>query len=169
MRRIRWIGVILGGVATVVLALALLAFVSLLLEPFVSSLTGTAPVDGITSVTVAQERIHGLLMGVSVISVVLLAFFIGGLVAGRFALSHAGLNGVVMGVIITAIPFMWLLGSMVFVLLEPTKNPGDVYTQSESLRMLIAALIVYSALFPITVLAGFLGGRAGRRFYGRRA
>jgi uncharacterized membrane protein len=166
MSHIRWIGVILGSVATVVLALALLAFVSLVLEPFVSSLTGTVPVDGVTSTTVAEERIRGLLMGVSVISALLLAFLVGGLVVGRFATSHAGLNGAVMGVVILAIPFVWLLGSIVIVLLNPAGSPGEVITRSESLRMLVAAFVVYSVFFPIIVLAGFLGGRVGRRLLG---
>ena len=163
MRRIRWVGVILAAVTTVLLASMLLAFVSLVLEPFLGVVIGTAPVDGVTSVTVVQERIHGLLMGVSVVFAVLLALLVGGLVTGRFATSYAGLNGVVMGVIIVAVPFVWLLGSIVFVLLEPIKNPDDVYTQSESLRMLVAALVVYSVLSPIIVLASFLGGHICRR------
>ncbi|CAN5647376.1 hypothetical protein BH24ACT20_BH24ACT20_02160 [soil metagenome] len=161
MRRIRWMGVTLGIVTTVSLAGVLLVFVSLVLEPYVSAITGTAPVGGVTSVTVTEERIRGVVVGLSVISAVFLAFFVGGLVAGRFGSSYAGLNGVVMGIPIVAVPLAALFVSVVLVLLSPIRNPGDVYTQSENLRMLSVALVVCSLISPVAVLSGFWGGRLG--------
>ncbi len=156
-------GMILGIVTTVSLAGILLAFVSLVLEPYVSSITGTTPVGGVTSVTVTEERIHGLIMGLSAVSSILFAFFVGGLVAGRLVSQYAGLNGAVMGTFIVAVPLALLLVSVVLVFLAPIRNPGDVYTQSESLRMLTAALVVCSFVSPVAVLTGFWGGRVGKR------
>lgn len=161
--RIRWAGVALGAATTGVLAGTLLAFISLVLEPYLGTIIGTAPADGGTSVTVTEERVHGLLVGTSVVLAVLLAFFVGGLVAGRFAPLRAGLNGAVMGALIVVVPLAGLLVGIVTSALEPIENPGDVSARSENLRMLVAALVVCSGISPVFVLAGFLGGRIGRR------
>ncbi|MGF1473582.1 MAG: hypothetical protein ACFB50_17815 [Rubrobacteraceae bacterium] len=163
MGSIRWTGTALGASATGVLGFLFLALASLVLDPFVSSITGTAPVDGVTSITAAEERVRGLLTGAFVISSLLLCFFIGGLVAGRCAISHAGLNGAVVGIVILAVPFLSLLVGLGLVLLEPVRNPGDVYTRAENIGMLGAALVVYSVISPVMVLSGFLGGRVGGR------
>lgn len=157
---------ILGAVTTVALGAMLLAFVSLVLDPFLISITSTGQVNGVTSVTVTQERVRGFLLLVSVISAVFLALLVGGSVAGRLAATHAGLNGIVVGIVLVAVPLVWLLGSLAFVFLEPITNPGDVYTQSENLRMLGVALVVYCVVSPVFILASFLGGRIGGR-YGR--
>lgn len=82
----------MGVATTIALAVMLLAFISLVLDPFLVSITGNASAGGATSTTVAEERIRALLVGVSVILALLLALFTGGVVAGRFAPSHAGLN-----------------------------------------------------------------------------
>ncbi len=164
MRRIRWVGVVLGTITTVALGAMLLAFVSLVLDTFLLSTTSTGSVNGVTSTTVTQESVRGLILLVSIISAVFFALFVGVLVSGRLASIHPGLNGVVVGVVIVAVPFVWLLGSTVFVFLEPTINPDDAITRSESLRMLVAALVAYSVVSPVFVLASFWGGRIGRRF-----
>ena len=157
---------ILGAATTVSLAGTLLTLIGLVLDPYVRTITGTAPVDGVTSVSVVEERIHGIILGLSAFSAVLLAFFFGALLAGRFFPFHAGLNGIVMGTSIVAVPLAFLLGSIVFVLLEPTRNLDDAYIQSENLRMLTVAFIVLSLISPVAVLTGFWGGRVGERFGG---
>jgi hypothetical protein len=139
-----------------------LAFLNLVLEPYIGVITGTGRVDGVTSFTVAEEKIHGLLVGAYVILALLLAFFIGGLVAGRFAGTHAGLNGAVMGAIVIVIPLVLLLGSIASTL-DFVGDTGDVQGRSENLRMLLAALVVYYAVSPAIVLTGYVGARLGGR------
>ncbi|MGB3635219.1 MAG: hypothetical protein WA982_14350, partial [Rubrobacteraceae bacterium] len=78
MRRIRWVAVILGVATTVALGAALLAFVSLVLQPFLISITSTGPVNGTTSVTVTQERVRGFLVLAFLITAVFLALLAGG-------------------------------------------------------------------------------------------
>ncbi|MGB3683571.1 MAG: hypothetical protein WA990_13925 [Rubrobacteraceae bacterium] len=162
MRNIRWIGVILGAVTSIVLALVLLGFVGLVVDPLLGAVTGNAAVEGTTSLTVAQERLRGFLLGGAAILAVLFAFFIGGLVAGQFKLSYAGFNGAVTGIIVLAIPLIWLLVSIASVS-GLVGSPGDVQGQSENLRMLFAALVVYAIASPVVVLMGFWGGRIARR------
>lgn len=163
VRRIRWVGVILGAVTTVALGAILLAFVSLVLDPFLLLITSTGSVNGVTSITVTQERVRGLLLLLSITSAVFLALLVGGSVAGRLAATHAGLNGGVVGIVLVAVPFVWLLGSLTFVFLEPITGYGDAYGRSENLGMLGAALIVYCVVSPVFILASFLGGRLGGR------
>lgn len=145
------------------LGTALLAFVSLVLDPLLISITSTETDGGTTSTTVTDERVRGFLLLVSVILSVSSALFAGGFVAGRLASARAGLNGIVTGASLVAVPLVWLIGSLAFVLLEPTWSPNDVYGRSENLRMLTAALVVYSAVSPVFVVASFLGGRTGGR------
>lgn len=163
MRRIRWRAVILGVLTTVALTLLSLTFVSVVAGPFLSAVTGTAPVDGVTSVTVVEERVQGLLLGVCVLLSLFFAFFAGGAVSGRFSVSSPGLNGAVMGVGVVAVPFLWLVGSLVSVFLAPVTGEGDAVTRSEGLRMLVAALVVCSVASPVAVSTGFWGGRTGGR------
>lgn len=126
---------ILGVVTTVSLGAMLLAFVSLVLDPFLISITSTGSVNGGTSVTVTQERVRGLLLLASVISAVFLALLVGGSVAGRLAATHAGLNGIVVGIVLVAVPLVWLLGSLAFVFLEPITSPDDAITRSYGIRL----------------------------------
>lgn len=150
---------ILGASTVGVLTLILLSFINLVLDPFLRTVSG---VEGDAFVTVTEERVHGLLAGLAVISSILFAFFAGGFVAGRRSPS-AELNGAVMAGFMAAVPFVWLLGSLAFVFLEPAQSPDDVYTRSEGLRMLFAALMAYCVAAPVLVLAGFWGGRIGGR------
>ncbi len=168
--RVRLVGIALGVAITIFVALAalLLAFVSLALDPFLISVTSTGTVNGVTSTTVTGERARGLFLLVAVISAVFIALFAGGFVAGRLAPPHAGFNGAVMGVLLVSVLLLWLVGSLASVLLEPTMSPDEVFTRSESVRMLGVALVVYSAVSPVFVLASFLGGRTGGRA-GRRS
>lgn len=165
MRRIRWISVILGAVMTVALSGVLLALSGLLLTPYLSAITDSAAIDGATSATVADERVYGLLMGLSLLSAILLAFFVGGFVVGRLVPLSGGLNGTVMGLIVVLAGLVFLLGNLVTVL-GPVGNPGEFYSQSENLRMLVVALAAYVVVSPIVILAGFWGGRIGRRLGG---
>lgn len=165
MNRFHWTGVMLGVVTVGVLAGVLLAFVGLVLGPQLSVLTGTEPINGVTSVTVTEERIYGLLVSVSVILAVLLSFFVGGLIAGRFALSYAGFNGAATGIIVAVVPLLWLLISIASVL-GLVGGGGDIQGRSENLGMLGAAIVVYFILSPVVVLVGFWGGRIGGRLGG---
>ena len=153
----------MGAATTVTLGAALLAFVSLVLNPLLISMTSTGPVNGATSTTVTQERVRGFFLLLSLILTVSSALLTGGFVAGRFASSHAALNGALVGFLLVSIPLLWLVGSLAFVLFEPIRNPGDVYGRSENIRMLGVALVVYSVVSPVFVLASFLGGRIGGR------
>ena len=163
MGRVRLVGVTSGVVVSVALAALLLAFVSLVLDPLLISVTSAGTVDGATSTTVTGERVRGLILSTSVVLAVSFAFFVGGMLAGRLALPYSGLNGALVGTTVVVAPLVWLLGSIAFVFLEPTWNPGDVYGRSEDLRMLVAALVVYSAASPVFILASFWAGRIGGR------
>lgn len=133
------------------------------LNPYLSIVVGTAPVDGVTSVTVVQERIHGLLVGAAVISALVIAFLVGGMVAGRLAYSHTRLNGAVAGIIVMVVPFVWLSSNIVSVALEQPRNLGEVATRSEGLSMMLAVLLAFCIVSPVLVMSGILGGRIGKR------
>ncbi|MGB3634762.1 MAG: hypothetical protein WA982_12030, partial [Rubrobacteraceae bacterium] len=111
--------------------------------------------------------VRGFLVLVFLISAVFLALLAGGWMSGRLATTHAGLNGIVVGIVLVAVPLVWLVGSIAFVFLEPITSPDDAYGRSENLRMLGAALIVYCVVSPVFILASFLGGRIGDRFRSR--
>ena len=88
------------------LGAALLAFVSLMLDPLLISMTSTETVGGATSTTVTQERVRGLFLLLSLILAASSALFTGGFVAGRLASSHAGLNGALVGFLLVSIPLL---------------------------------------------------------------
>ena len=153
----------MGVLATAALTLLSLTLVSVVVEPFLVTVTVTAMVDGVTSVAVVEERVQGLLLGVCVLLSLFFAFFAGGAVSGRFSISSPGLNGAVMGICVVVVPFLLLAGSIVSVFLAPVTGEGDAITRSESLRMLVVALVVYSVVSPVAVSIGFWGGRTGGR------
>ena len=92
-----------------------------------------------------------------------LAFFLGNLVVGVVAPSSPGLNGAVSAVGVVALAFAWLLATVLPGLLRPISSPGDVYTRTENLQMFLIYAVALCFVLPFAALAGFLGGRLGRR------
>lgn len=163
LRRIRLIAVIPGALITLALLWPFLAFTGLVLDPLFAELTGTAPVNGVTSVTMREERLDGILSGFSFVSALLLASFIGGLLTGGLASSFSGFNGATSAAMIPAGAFARLMIVMIPSIFEPINNPGDVYTRSENLGNMAAMSVAFCVLLPILILAGYLGGGIGDR------
>jgi hypothetical protein len=92
-----------------------------------------------------------------------LAFFLGGLPVGVMARSYHGLNGVLSSTFVVVVGFVWLLATFLPGLLNPISNPGEVYTRSENLQMLLIYATAFGAVSPFGLLAGYLGGRLGGR------
>lgn len=167
LRRVEWVGVLLGGAATVLVVLLLEVFV---VSPISSYLYGVFAVErpgGATSFTGRAWNTYVALSTSLVLVALPLAFFAGGLVVGRLVSSFPGLNGVAGAAGVVAAGFAWLLATALPGILDPINNPGDVYTRSENLQMFLIWGTAFCAVSPFVVLAGFLGGRLGGQLKNR--
>jgi hypothetical protein len=59
--------------------------------------------------------------------------------------------------------FLWYAGALVPWVFVTPGDPGEAYTRSENVGNLLVVAMAFGAVFPIVVLAGYLGGRLGGR------
>ncbi len=149
MRRIGWMGVILGTVAALVTG----RFIIWALPDFYGMI---AYENGPGETTVLSGERQTVADAVSELTMVIswtLAYFLGGLVAGRLARYSASLNGAltaVCGGLFGVVSF--------FVVVGPANAVGSPENQA---LMVLHAIAFASVFFPTSVLASYLGGRAG--------
>lgn len=165
MERIRWTGTAAGIAAAVPLALlfTFLVFSAVdlrLYEVLIAEGSGT---------TAREQALFDALSGASHLAAVLLAFFLGGLLAGRIVPSFSGLNGAVSAGLGAAAIFAYVVGPSVPWIWEPISNPGEVYTRAENLNSLMVFGVVFCVVLPFIVISGYLGGLLGGRIRGRFA
>jgi hypothetical protein len=93
-----------------------------------------------------------------------LAYFLGGMVAGRMARSSGGLNGVltaVLGALVGVAQFAWGVLPLV------VDASIDSLSRSENLGTFSFVVMVFAVFLPISVLVAYIGGRLGGRLRAR--
>lgn len=149
MRRIGWVGVVLGTVTALVMG----RFLFWALPDFYSMI---AYEDGPGKTTVLSGERQTAADAVSTLIRVVswtFAYFFGGLVAGRLSRFSAGLNGVltaVCGGIFGIVSF--------FVVIGPANAVVD--PENQALTTLHALMFAFVFL-PVTVVASYFGGKVG--------
>ena len=162
--RIRWLGVVVGVAATCVAFWMLFFAMGLPLLPTYLS-------EGVELPTGLAWYAHVVSVTVPPLASWLLAFALGGLVVGVVVPAFSGLNGALGAATTLFGGFAWFVGpalvSAVPWLWEPVSNPGEIYTRADTLSKLIEISVVFCAVFPLIVLAGYVGGRVGTLLRGR--
>lgn len=164
MWRIRWLGVVVGVAATCVAFWLLFFVVGLPLLP------NFYP-EGVELPTGLAWYVHVVSATLPSLASWLLAFVVGGLVVGVVVSGFAGMNGALSAAATAFGGFAWFVGpaiaSTIPWLWEPISNPGEVYTRADTLSTLIEISVVFCVVFPLLVLAGYVGGRVGTLLRGR--
>ena len=155
MRRVRLVSIIVGVVATCAVFWLLFLVVGLPLFPNLYP-EGAIPTGFAWYVHVVRATLPPL-------GSLLLTFFLGGLASGGMASSSPGLNGASSVAVAAFGGFAWFVGPLVPWIWEPISNPGEVFTRSENVGNLIVLSVVFCAVLPFVILAGYLGGRLGGR------
>lgn len=96
----------------------------------------------------------------------LLAVFLGVLLAGRIAPSSPESNGAASAGV-GAIIFACVVGPLVPWIWEPISNPGEVYARAENLNNSMVFGVGFCVVLPFVVLSGYLGGCIHGRFGAR--
>ncbi len=158
--RIRWWNVVLGICVTLLSWLLFSFFVGSVIDPYLATITG---VDT-GGVGAKEEALYGPLSAASMLSALVLAFFVGGVVAGGSTPSSPGLNGATTVTGLLVIVLACLLGNALTLIVNPV---SDTPVEDASTSLIVA--VALCAVFPFGVLAGFLGGRLGGRLRNRAA
>lgn len=109
---------------------------------------------------------HAVLAALPVVGSWLLTFFLGGLVAGRVAPAHPGLNGAVCAGVAMLGIFVLFVVPEVHWLWYPAADVGDRRVRAENLGLLGLWVGALCAATPFAILGGYAGGRAGARLRG---
>ena len=163
LRRIRWVGLVVGIAAMFLFTLLLNYSVFVMIHPY---LYDTYIAEG-AGVTAREDALFNALTGLSNLIATLLAFLLGGLVVGVLASAFAGLNGALSAAVAAFGGFALLVGPIVPWIWEPISNPGEVYTRADNLNNLLELSVIFCAVLPFVVLAGYVGGRLGARLRNR--
>jgi hypothetical protein len=168
LSRIRWAGVVVGMVATTLLALLLILFVVFpVIFPY---LHRTYIAEG-AGVTAREDTLYTNLSNSSLLAALLLAALLGGLLAGGAVRSYPGLNGAISAALGTLGIFVWYVepwDPVLWELLwEPPSNPGEALGRAENLYALLELGVIFCLVLPLVVLAGYLGGELGARLRSR--
>lgn len=165
MGRIRWVAMVAGIAVAGPLAFL---FTILVFSVVDSRLYGAFIAEG-AGTTAREQTLFDVFSGASHLVAVLLAFFLGGLLAGRIASSFPGSNGAVSAGLGAAAVFAYVVGPLIPWIWEPISNPGEAYTRSDNLNSLLEFGVVFCVALPFVVLSGYLGGLLGGRLRGRSA
>lgn len=162
--RIQWLGVFGGIMATCVAFWLLFFVVGLPLLP-------TLDPEGVELPTGLAWFAHVVSATLPPLASWLLVFAMGGLVVGVIVPAFPGLNAALSAATTLFGGFAWFVGpavvSTVPWLWQPISNPGEVYTRADTISKLLEISVVFCAVFPLIVLAGYLGSRAGTLLRGR--
>ena len=164
MRRVRWRGVILGTAVALVLVWVFGSILSSQvvrpkLDGFLYELAGVEDsgrsISGTGEQWMSFEWLHALVG----ISSLFFAHFLGGFVAGRMAITLPGLNGATTAALAALFGVARFLIAVLPLIVDPSIDPR---TRSENGGLfLFQGLGFIFVSFPVTLLAGFLGGRTG--------
>ena len=165
MGRIRWVALVAGTAVAGPLAFLLTILVFAVVD---SRLYGAFIAEG-AGTTAREQTLYDVFSGASHLVAVLLAFFLGGLLAGRIASSFPGSNGAASAGLGAAVVFAYVVGPLIPWIWEPISNPGEAYTRSDNLDVLLQLGIVFCVALPFVALSGYLGGLLGGRMRHRSA
>ena len=158
----RWLAILAWWAPIVVGAVvALLMFrpINFIVPEFRASVAYESRGD-ITVMTPERQMLaDALQLFVTVLSL-MLAHFLGGLVAGRMVSSSPGLKGALTVVLTAAFGVVWFLIPVLPVVIGPSVDPQ---TRSENGGLVFVWAILFAVVFPIILLTGYLGGRFGGR------
>jgi hypothetical protein len=158
--RLRWTGVIAGTMV------ALLAgrLILVAMPDFYGMIAyEERPGDTVAFSTQSQTTAIGVQMLISAISW-LLAYFLGGLVAGRMARSSDGLNGMLTAVLGALVGAAWYAWGVLPLVVGASIGPQ---VRSENLGLLSFWTMVFAVFFPISALVAYSGGKVGGRLRSR--
>lgn len=147
-----------------ILVCPLLAYVVIgVIAPLLERDLGMVPVGGVTSVSASEMYVFYALSGLSMLLASILAFFMGGFVAGRVARSRPGLKGATSALAVVAVGFagtvwIWLPGITV----------TDPIARSDNMGTFLFWIMVLCFGCPFVVLTSFFGGRVGGRLRSTR-
>ncbi len=160
MRRIRWTGVIVGSVVALLVGWLML----LAMPDFYTMIAWEEHPGGVGSSTTERENLATIVGGVTWAISWYGGYFVGGVVAGGMARSSAGLNGALVAVLVPVLGIITLVALMVPTLLS---IGWPFVFEAEDLGKLFYWVVVLGVLFPISVVAAYVGGRAGPRLLAR--
>ena len=166
MRDVRWTGMVVGVVATMLFARLLVALVDSAIIPYLHGIFAVERPGGVTSFSGRNAALYDALSGLSLLSVFPLALFRGGLVVGAVVRSSPGLNGALSGAVVAAVGLAWWSANAIALFLNTTSDTTSdtPFDDAEKFLIVTVALCVFS---PIAILAGYLGGKLGGRLRSR--
>ena len=147
--RIGWVGVVLGTVAALVMG----RFLIWASPDFYSMIAYEYGLGGATVLSAERQTAADAVSLLTWVACWALAYFLGGLVAGRLARSSAGLNGALTalcGGVFGIVSFFVAVGG-------PT-GVGDPENQGLAV---IHAVVFAFVFFPVAVVASYFGGKVG--------
>jgi hypothetical protein len=152
----RWAPVVVGAVV----ALLMFRLINFIVPEFRASVAYESRGE-ITVLTPERQMLaDALQLFVTVLSLIL-AHFLGGLVAGRMTSSSPGLKGALTVVLTAVFGVIWFLIPVLPVVIGTLADPQ---IRSEDEGLYFVWVIIFAVVFPIILLAGYLGGKLGGRF-----
>lgn len=113
----------------------------------------------VVSFMIFAEEIVNLLLP---FSIVLFAFFLGGMAAGILSTSSPEVASVTGALVAVGAGVVWMLVTFLPVLIDTLSTPSP-YTRGEDMSLLLAWVLAFCVLASLGVLASYFGGRlAGR-------
>jgi hypothetical protein len=163
LRNVGIAGVAVGVAVTVLLVLLLETIVIPPINSYLYDLFAVERAGGAVSFTGGAWNRYMALSTALMLGALPVSFLLGGVSAGVAARSRPGVSGLLSAMVVVALGFAWLLATALPGVVGRTDNPGEVYTRSENLQMLLLWGAAFCAVSPLALLAGYLGGRAGGR------
>lgn len=167
LRSVSWLGVVTGAVVAALLADLLADVVALPMSSHLYEIFESEAPGDVTVFTSRAWYAYEALSALISLSCLMLAFCVGGFVAGTMAFSLPGVHGAVAAAATAIIGFLWIVWGLLPWAFIQSSNPGDLYTRSENLGNLMVLVAVFCVVFPLAVLTGYLGGKLGGRLRGR--
>ncbi len=161
--RIHWLAVVVGSVATILLAFLLTMLIFTVVDPFLYDLFAIENSEERVAFTGRGWSAYTNLSLLLHLLAVLLAFFSGGTVAGRVGSSSPRLNGVMVALVAIGVGLIWMLVTFLPVLLSTLSESGNAHTRAENLGNLAAWAFAFCVTAPLSLLASYFGGKLGSR------
>ena len=148
----RWAPVVVGA------AVALLVFglINVVVPEFRASVAYESRGE-ITVMTPERQMLADALQLFMTVLSLVLAHFLGGLVAGRMTSSSPGLKGAMTAVLAALVKIVKLLA------LYATIVESPIGMDSENGGLYFLHVMAFVLFFPLTIMLGYLGGRLGGR------
>ena len=155
----------MGVAATLLFACLLALFTFSVIDPYLERvILGEGP-----GVNATEDALLNTFSAGSLLSALLLAFFLGAIPVGWLADAFAGLNGALSAALTAFGGFVLYVGPILPWIWEPISNRSEAWMRYENLYVLLGATAAFCLALPFVALAGYLGGKLGRRLAARVA